>query len=291
MSSKTTLILLATLAAGAVQAGEFPLKMRDVDRQMISSVPLDGIPAMTNPVIVDAEDATYRSPSDVGTPAYVEDGDRVLGVELDGRARAYPLNLGWWHEVINDRLGDRFVSVTYCPLTGTGLVFDATDEDGSQFELGVSGWLLNSNLVLYDRRDDRSLYPQMTFIGLVGEYRDVQLTLLPVVETTWGLWKEMYPDTDVPLYGTGLERYTERRQRIYSEQTERYYESLGGYPYDTYREDDNVYFPITTSQPDTSVYRLKDVVLGLCLDGETKAYPYRDLPDVAVVNDRLGERC
>jgi hypothetical protein len=122
---------------------------------------------------------------------------RVLGVVHNGVARAYPLNLGWWHEVINDHIGDGFISVTYCPLTGTGLVFDANTDSG-QLELGVSGLLLNSNLVLYDRRDDRSLYPQMTYVALVGDYRDESLQLLPVVETTWALWKRMHADTMVP---------------------------------------------------------------------------------------------
>ena len=64
---------------------------------------------------------------------YLSDRDLVLGVVINGEARAYPLNIGWWHEIVNDKIGGRPISVTFCPLTGTGLVFDARDEDGSQF--------------------------------------------------------------------------------------------------------------------------------------------------------------
>lgn len=278
---------MALLSATSAQSGDFPFGITELDNQLISIVPRDAIPAMTNPVPVTAQQATFVAGGDIGSTAYVADDDRVLGVVLDGQARAYPINLGWWHEVINDRLGGRPISVTYCPLTGTGLVFDAAGPDGAQFELGVSGLLLNSNLVLYDRRDDRTLYPQMTHRGLTGQFRDERLRLLPVIETTWRRWKQMYPGTDVPLYGTGLDSYSQRRQRVYTDSPERYYESLSGYPYGSYRDNDRLLFPVTTSEPDLSVYGLKEVVLGLCVGEQTVAYPLRDLPDGAVVNDRV----
>lgn len=169
----------------AAGAGSFDRKIAELDNQMIFAAPRDAIPAITSPDLLSVAQASIET----GDPArsYLADDDRILGVVYGGLARGYPLNLGWWHEVINDHLGDRFISITYCPLTGTGLVFDATDNEGEQIELGVSGFLLNSNLVLYDRRDDLSLYPQMTYIGLFGTYRDKSLELLPVIETTWGL--------------------------------------------------------------------------------------------------------
>ena len=85
--------------------------------------------------------------------SYVSGSDLVLGVYVNGIARALPENLGWWHEIVNDDIGGQFISITLCPLTGTGLVFNATDGDGTRFELGVSGLLANSNLIIYDRRD------------------------------------------------------------------------------------------------------------------------------------------
>ena len=138
------LLLLAIAQAG--WAGSFDKEYSDLHEFLISAIPKDGIPAMTNPLFMNAEEATYRDESDVGTQAYVADSDIVLGVFLEGQAKAYPLNLGWWHEIINDRIGDRFISVTYCPLTGTGLVFDTRDDEGGQIELGVSGWLFNTRV-------------------------------------------------------------------------------------------------------------------------------------------------
>ena len=83
--------------------------------------------------------------------AYLSDRDLVLGLVINSEARAYPLNIGWWHEIVNDKIGGRPISVTFCPLTGTGLVLDARDEDGSQFHLGGAGLLFNTNLIAYDR--------------------------------------------------------------------------------------------------------------------------------------------
>ena len=159
-------------------------------------VPRDGIPAMTNPQSVAPEDAHYLA-----------DSDLVLGVVANGAARAYPHRLGWTHEVINDQLGGQYISVTFCPLTSTGLVFDAMAADSTQIELGVSGMILNSNLVLYDRRDEKTLYPQMIYTGISGTRKGQRLQLLPVVETTWGLWRALHPHTTVVQAATGLDRY------------------------------------------------------------------------------------
>jgi hypothetical protein len=99
----------------------------------------DGIPALTNPDFADPEDITYLADEDI-----------VIGVVIDGVARAYPHNIGWRHEIINDAIGSAFISATFCPLTGTSLVFDAKAAYDTQLQLGVSGLLINSNLVMYD---------------------------------------------------------------------------------------------------------------------------------------------
>ena len=179
-------------------------------------------PAMNNP--------TFVSPEEIG---YVREDDLVLGMFVGGVAKAYPENLGWRHEIINDIIGRQPISVTFCPLTGTGLVFATADEQGQQFELGVSGLLINSNLVMYDRRDFRTLYPQMIYTGITGDFKDQRLELLPVVETTYSLWKQMYPETEVAQSGTGLEAYGARANDYASEPSiyvrYPYVSSLGDY--------------------------------------------------------------
>ena len=274
--NRTAYILasLAALAAPPAQAGAFDQfeDIGDLARHVLSGANRDGIPAMTNPQVVAPEEVSY-----------VAEDDLVIGVVLQGEAVAYPENLGWWHEIINARVGDRYVSATLCPLTGTALVFDATDEDGSQIEFGVSGLLINSNLVMYDRRDDQTLYPQMIYTGMSGPRKYEQLQLLPAVETTWAMWKRMHPDTRVVQAATGLERYSE------SQRTRYYLERYLSYPYGEYRTDhgDLFLFGNTTSPLDLTL-DAKDVVLGICQDRQVRAYPLADLPEGAVVNDELG---
>ncbi|SVC15050.1 uncharacterized protein METZ01_LOCUS267904, partial [marine metagenome] len=193
-------------------------------------VPRDGIPAMTNPDFVPAAEAFFLA-----------DLDAVIGVYIDGVAKAYPEALGWRHEIINDQIGDRFISVTLCPLTGTPQVFDATDEDGFQIEFGVSGLLINSNLVMYDRRDEVTLYPQMIYTAINGENEGDRLTLLPVVHTTFGRWKQLHPDTQVAEFGSGLDRYSSRLQDAFKNL------SIYEYPYGNYRTNNSyLIFPWTT---------------------------------------------
>ena len=234
-------------------------------------VPPDGIPAMTNPRIVAPSEALYLG-----------DDDLVLGVVLNGEARAYPHNLGWHHEIVNDRIGDTPISVTFCPLTSTGLVFAAADSGGAQIEFGVSGLLLNSNLVLYDRGDEESLYPQMLFTGIAGPGKGRKLDLLPVTETTWGLWKRLHPDTRIVQAGTGLERYDFTVRHIYD--AERY----RAYPYGDYRTDNHSIMFVPTTAPLNFDLPAKETVLGLIDGGAAKSYPFGRMPDGAVINDSVG---
>ena len=262
-------------AAPAWSGAPFPFEHLDeLTAHLLSGgPPIDGIPALTNPDFAPAPEIEY-----------VRDSDLVIGVERGGEVKAYPENLGWWHEIINDRIGGGFVSVTLCPLTGTPQVFDAADSDGSQIEFGVSGLLINSNLVMYDRRDDSTLYPQMIYTGINGDYKGEQLELLPAIVTTFEMWKRMYPESEVALWGTGLDRYPASQQSRYSR-----VDLYSDYPYGDYRTNhDRLFFPWTTDTPDLSVYRTKEMVLGICLADQLRAYPFRDMGPEAVINDELG---
>ena len=159
----------------AYTASDFPVK------ETLPVTPRDAIPAMTAP------------PMSTSPPPFLRDEDLVFGVVINQEARAYPHNIGWRHEIVNDVVGGHPVCVTFCPLTGTGLVFDGQRADG-RLSLGVSGLLYNTNLVMYDRRDGQTLYPQIYASGVNGEVGQT-LDLLPVVETTWATWKRLYPQT------------------------------------------------------------------------------------------------
>lgn len=117
---------LLALCTTALPVGAGRLVDLDLTKHLVGVQPKDGIPALTNPDFVDPAQADYLAEDDL-----------ILGVSLNGEAKAYPENLGWRHEIINDQVGGRYISVTFCPLTGTGLVFDATDEAEEQFQLRV----------------------------------------------------------------------------------------------------------------------------------------------------------
>ena len=226
----------------------------------------DGIPALTNPPFVAAG----------GAANWLHEDDLILGVVIDGVAKAYPHNIGWWHEIVNDKVGDQAICVTFCPLTGTGLVYDATDDDGSQFELGVSGLLYNNNLIMYDRRDGFTLYPQIFSTAVAGERSGQPLSLMPVVETTWATWKKLYPDTQVIAQGT-----------YNSSQYNRY-------PYGDYRTNDSfLLFNLSptlanNANPYANIFGSKDGMLGVRLDGQARAYLFDTLDDQAAINDQVG---
>ena len=126
-------------------------------------------------------------------------GDRVVGVVRGGEARAYPLRFLAWHEVVNDTLGGEPIAVTYSPLCDSAAVFRRTVA-GEVLTFGVSGLLLDSNLLLYDRRPGgagESLWAQLLARAIAGPGAAARRALdpLPLALTTWGEWLARHPDT------------------------------------------------------------------------------------------------
>lgn len=141
----------------------------------------DGIPAIDEPRFAPAGDP----------PSNLDDDDPVFGVELNGETKAYPQYVLVWHEVVNDVVGGEAVAVTYCPLTGTTQGFHR-----GPVEFGVSGSLINTNLVMYDRGTD-TWWPQMLARGIDGPLEGKYLQEFQVVWTTWKRWRQHHPDTVV----------------------------------------------------------------------------------------------
>lgn len=155
----------------------------------------DGIPALTNPAMV--------APTDPGAD-YLADTARVVGLEVEGRAYAIPLNILWWHEIVNLGFDSVRIAVTHCPLTGSTLAFDRHRIDGA--ELGVSGLLYRSNLIMYDRSSTESLWPQMERGARCGPLDGIDLAMFPVVEVRWDRWRALHPGTRVVSSATGYTR-------------------------------------------------------------------------------------
>ncbi|MEM7058007.1 MAG: DUF3179 domain-containing protein [Pseudomonadota bacterium] len=156
--------------------------------------PKDGIPAITGPTMkpVAAEDE-------------IDDREPVMSVALDGQTpRAYPIRYLMWHEIVNDRIGDVPVAVTFCPLCNSGLVFDLR-MDGQELELGVSGMLRHSDMIMYDRQTE-SWWQQFTGEAIAGDMLGKTLTPLPALLESWAAFKSRHPDGLVMAEPTGHSR-------------------------------------------------------------------------------------
>ena len=205
------------------------------------------IPDLTDPLLVDA------SHPDAG---YLLETDRVIGLRLRGEWVAVPHNILWWHEIVNFVAGGGGrVAVTYCPLTGSSLVFDM----GTVTRFIVSGLLFNNNLMMVDGETE-SLWPQMSRGARCGLRDGQSLTVLASVEMTWAAWKELHPDTRVVSGTTGFSRDYTR------------------YPYDLYEEPDTrPLFPVPVED---NRRQRKERVLGLPgSSGDAVAVPFFELAD------------
>lgn len=155
--------------------------------QLTTQLVAEAIPALDNPPLV-----TPDHPE----ASYVDDEERVIGLLLDGAPIAVPLNLIRQHEIANFTRGDASIAVSYCPLTGSSLVFDRSAV--GSLAMGVSGLLHNNNLVLYDREDPASFFTQMELGEAVCGPRarqGVRLDLVPSIELRWNAWKRLHPET------------------------------------------------------------------------------------------------
>lgn len=208
----------------------------------------DGIPALTNPKLVDASDARYLRPK-----------DRIIGVVFGDQPVAYPLRILTHHEIVNDRVGGVPVAVTYCPLCDSAAVFDRRDGEKVR-EFGVSGLLFNSNVLMYDRgAKTESLWSQMMTRGVTGPGARKRLAPLPLELTTWDDWRKRYP-----------------RTRVLSDQI-RHPRNYDKDPYQKYFASPGLMFPVEPR--DDRRNRPKVRVLGIWSDTAARAYRIDDFAD------------
>jgi hypothetical protein len=217
--------------------------------------PKDGIPSIDDPKFVDATEADFLS-----------DSDTVIGLEINGESKAYPLFVLVWHEIVNDIVGETPVAVTYCPLCYTNQVFERI-LDGQEVEFGTSGKLYNSNLVMYDRLTD-SYWSQALGQAITGELTGQELEIIPFDVITWGDWKAIHPDSKVLTTETGHIR------------------AYGVDPYGDYYTDPRIIFPV--EHRDDRLHP-KEIILGFRESGVYKAYGQNDIENSVVINDKLAD--
>ncbi len=155
--------------------------------------PKDGIPAIDKPA--------FKAVSEISDLSHK---DPVIGLEIDGDARAYPLRILIWHEIVNDTVGGRPVTVTYCPLCNSALVFDRRVGD-RVLDFGTTGKLRNSDLVMYDRQTE-SWWQQFTGEAIVGALSGSELKLVPARLESFADFKARHPKGHVLVPEPGSSR-------------------------------------------------------------------------------------
>ena len=143
---------------------------------------MDCIPAIDAPEFMPAKEVKF-----------LDDNDLILAVTIDKTTRVYPAKILQMHEIVNDKIGNTPIAVTYCPLCGTGVVFSRKIK-GEVVTFGVSGVLHGSDLVMYDRKN-HNLWQQLTGTSFAGPDRGYQLESLPLIMTDWKTWKTQHPES------------------------------------------------------------------------------------------------
>ncbi|MEX2494779.1 MAG: DUF3179 domain-containing protein [Woeseia sp.] len=216
--SHSVRVAQAAPARSTVPAAEEDEFLSLLEKNIVSGgPPKDGIPAVDDPQYTSAGEADqWLVPEDI-----------VFGIDYEGFVAAYPQRILVWHEIANELVDGEQLSITYCPLTGTAIGFKGNLARETPSTFGVSGRLVNSNLIMYDRATD-SLWPQIPGKAIAGSLRATRLDEFPVAWTTWEQWKEKHPNTRVLSQQTGfLRNYSSNRDPYgsYLENDKGYYES------------------------------------------------------------------
>ncbi len=222
--------------------------------QISVGLPEGAIPEISNPVFITADNVTYP-----------HDDDIVIGVTYNGVAKAYPLNILSWHEVVNDNFSGKPVAITYCVFCRTAIAYESK-MSGKALTFRITGLLYNANDILVDVQT-RSYWQQITGESIMGDYIGRNLTKIPAEMTTWGLWKGKYPETLLLSDNTGFDRdYTIN-------------------PYAGYEESENTqYFP---KAEDKTLF-VKDIIYGVVFNDGFRAYPKNNVTVAGLINDRAG---
>ncbi|MGH3087573.1 MAG: DUF3179 domain-containing protein [Rubrobacteraceae bacterium] len=244
--------------AGAGSEFETDFAKHGVSYEEINSggPPKDGIPAIDEPKFIGTEAAD----------GWLEPQEPVILLRYEGEARAYPLQVITWHEIVNDEVDGAPITVTFCPLCNTAIAFEGEMED-EELTFGTTGRLRSSNLIMYDRQTE-SWWRQATGEAIAGELTGSELTTVPAPIVSWGDFRSTHPDGEVLSRETGHER------------------DYGQNPYVGYDDVDSS--PFLYDGPETPG-ELPPMARVITVDDENEpvAYPYEVLQDNPAINDTV----
>jgi len=262
MRSLISALAMTTLVALGAAGEAFTLRT-DTSKALVpleeivsGGPPPDGIPAIDRPAFVKPVEAA----------AWVAPKEPVLALDVKGDARAYPLQILMWHEIVNDVVGGVPVTVTFCPLCNSGIVFQRV-VDGTTLDFGTSGKLYKSDLVMYDRQT-HSLWAQMEGRAIVGSRAGTRLKLVPANTLSFEEWRAIHPSGKVLSRDTGHSR------------------TYGRNPYASY--DQPQLGPVLFQGRIDPRRPPKERVVGISLGEAARAYPWPVLVERRVVHDQLS---
>lgn len=230
----------------------------DVSEIMSGGPPKDGIPSIDSPVFVTADVANDWLPGN----------EPVIALAVGKEAKAYPLQILTWHEIVNDKIADKLVTVTFCPLCNASIVFDRMI-DGVEYDFGTTGRLRRSDMVMYDRNTE-SWWQQFTGQGIIGKMNGVTLAQIPSVIVSFDAFKKQYPDGKVLSKKTGY-------QRAYGRNPYPGYDDINSSPF-LFRG------PVDTRLPPM------ERVLSLRSDSATLLFGLSELKKNPVINTQFGNK-
>jgi hypothetical protein len=217
--------------------------------------PPDGIPPIDRPRFERSADAAQ----------WLSDQSPLIALEIEGDARAYPLAILIWHEIVNDSVGGVPVAITFCPLCNSSIAFDRR-VDGQTLRLGVSGNLRKSDLIMWDEQT-QSWWQQITGEAIVGTLTGTRLSLISAQVVSFEAFKAAFPEGKVLSRETGHER------------------SYGRNPYTSY--DSNPRPFLFEGEIDPRLPPTEHVLSGI-VGGEAIAYPFSLLARQRAINDVVG---
>jgi hypothetical protein len=219
----------------------------------------DGIPAIDQPRFVPVEAADR----------FLTGDEPVAVVELDGVAKAYPIQIMVWHEIVNDTITGHPIALTYCPLCNSTVAFSRIVR-GRALSFGTTGNLRNSDLVMYDRQTE-SWWQQLTAQAVVGKLSGTKLDVLPSQILSWAEFKRAHPNGMVLSRNTGYDR------------------PYGQNPYAGYDQPNSPPFALS-DQPDPKLPPKERVAAVQTGHRSAVVYPFSDLKSDAPVNDEIDRR-
>jgi len=255
MHAMTTTAFAETRWHGEWPRTDFAKRTVALDEIDSGGPPKDGIPAIDRPRFV----------TPTAARAWLDPREPVIVFEHDGDARAYPLQILMFHEIVNDTVSGLPVTVTFCPLCNAAIVFDRR-VGGAVLDFGTTGKLRKSDLVMYDRQSE-SWWQQFTGKGIVGRYAGTTLVQLPSTIAPFSEFVSAYPKGRVLSRETGF-------SRSYGRNPYRGYDRFGDKPF-LFND------PVDPRLP------AMERVLGVMSKGKIRIYPLTALSSQPVINDEV----